>query len=161
MQIRDEQAGDADAIRALHTIAFGQSQEARLVDQLRADGDSVISLLAIEAESIVGHVLFSPMSAPFQALGLAPLAVLPRAQGQGIGSALVEAGLQRAAAGPWQAVFVLGDPAYYGRFGFEAALARGFLSPYAGPHLMARALGAGLPVREGRIDYAPAFAALG
>ncbi|MBN9080774.1 MAG: GNAT family N-acetyltransferase [Rhizobiales bacterium 62-17] len=161
MQIRDEQAGDIDAIRALHTIAFGQSQEAGLVDQLRADGDSVISLVAIEADSIVGHILFSPMSAPFQALGLAPLAVQPAMQGRGIGSALVEAGLQRVAAGPWRAVFVLGDPAYYGRFGFEAALASGFRSPYAGPYLMALALGGPLPVREGRIDYAPAFAALG
>lgn len=161
MHVRDEQRDDVAAIGQLHTIAFGQAGEAQLVDRLRADGDSVISLVAVEGEAIVGHVMFSRMGAPFRALGLAPIAVLPQRQGSGIGSTLIREGLKRAALGSWQGVFVLGDPAYYGRFGFDAALARGFTSPYAGPHLMLLALGGGLPVREGRIDYAPAFAALG
>lgn len=165
MLIRDEQPGDISAIRQVVEAAFGQAQEAELVDQLRADGDSVISLVAIEDEAVVGHVMFSRMTAPFKALGLAPVSVLPRWQGQGIGSALIRTGLKRAAAEAgsksWQAVFVLGDPAYYRRFGFDPAQASGFISPYAGPHLMVLALKDEVLAREGRIDYAPAFAMLG
>lgn len=91
---------------------------------------------------------------------LAPLAVAPERQRQGIGAALVAAALAAAAGGGWRAVFVLGDPAYYRRFGFDAALAAGFDSPYAGPHLMARPLGGPLPARGGPIRHAPAFAAI-
>ena len=84
----------------------------------------------------VGHVLLSRMTAPVRALALAPLAVATDWQRRGIGTALVEAALERARAAGSQAVFVLGDPAYYRRFGFRADLAAGFASPYAGPHLM-------------------------
>ncbi|MDH7797812.1 MULTISPECIES: N-acetyltransferase [unclassified Beijerinckia] len=169
MLIRDEQPDDIAAIHHVVEAAFGQAVEAALVDQLRAAGDSVISLVAIEEEAVVGHVMFSRMTAPFKALGLAPVAVLPQWQGRGIGSALIREGLKRAAAEawpeawsePWQAVFVLGDPAYYRRFGFDVARASGFISPYAGPYLMLLTLRDDVLAREGRIDYAPAFAALG
>lgn len=159
--IRDEQPEDVAAIHAVVTAAFGQPAEADLVDQLRVDGDSVISLVTVENGLIVGHVLFSKMSAPFRALALAPVSVLPDRQNGGIGSQLIRAGLERAEQDDWLAVFVLGEPEYYGRFGFDPALAAGFTSPYAGPYFIARALNGSLPATEGKIDHAPAFAALG
>lgn len=103
--------------------------------RLRDDGDAILSLVAVQDAAIVGHVMLSPMSAPFRALGLAPLSVLPRWQRQGVGTALLQAAIGKARDGGWSAVFVLGDPAYYRRFGFRADLAAGFTSPYAGPHL--------------------------
>ncbi len=75
----------------------------------------------------------------------------------GIGGGLIRAGLARARSAGWQSVFVLGDPGYYRRFGFDPALASGFASPYAGPHLMALAFGPALPASRGQIEYAPAF----
>ena len=158
--LREETAADHAAVRQVVSLAFGHEVEADLVDRLRADGDVALSLVAADEERIVGHILFSPMRAPFRALALAPVAVLPERQRQGIGSALIEAGLARAMSAGFEGVFVLGEPAFYGRFGFERGLAADFQSPYAGPYLMARALAGPLPVRSGRIDHAPAFAAL-
>jgi putative acetyltransferase len=161
MIIRAEQREDAAAVAIVVERAFGQADEARLVDRLRADGDAVISLVAIVEDIVAGHVMLSRMAAPFRALGLAPVSVSPDYQRSGIGRALVEAGLKQARERGWQAVFVLGDPAYYERFGFRLDLAQGFSSPYAGAHFMVLPLGAELPARRGRIDYAPAFASLG
>jgi len=160
MLIRDEEPGDLPAIRAVVEAAFGQRQEADLVDRLRADGDGVLSLVAVDGGKVVGHVLFSEMTAPFRALALAPVSVVPERQRSGIGSRLIRAGLSRAEEDGWVGVFVLGEPDYYGRFGFDAVRARGFESPYAGPYLMVRALGRELPVTTGTIGHAPAFASL-
>ena len=160
MKIRDEAASDRDPIRALHLCSFPTADEADLVERLREDGDVVFSLVAEVADCLTGHVLFSRMSAPFPALGLAPVAVFPEWRGQGMAARLIEAGLAAAAA-DWDAVFVLGEPAYYGRFGFDVPAARGFQSPYAGPHFMARALKPQLPATSGRVGYAKAFVALG
>ena len=130
--------------------------------QLRKDGDAVISLIAVEGGNVVGHVMFSRMSAPFRALGLAPVSVDPHWRNQGIAARLIEEGLKQAKATGWEGIFVVGDPAYYQRFGFSANAAEGFESPYAGPYLMVLALNEdGLPSRSGRIDYAPAFSSLG
>jgi len=160
--IRDEKSVDRPAIHAVVTAAFGRPDEADLVDRLREDGSLVISLVSLDAGVVVtGHVLLSRMDAPFTALGLAPLSVLPAHQRSGIGSQLVRAALQRAKELRWEAVFVLGDPQYYGRFGFDAARASGFSSPYAGPHLMVLALAGSLPVSAGAIAYARPFASLG
>jgi putative acetyltransferase len=158
--IRPEQPGDKAAIASVIERAFGRPDEARLVERLRADGDSVVSLVAEADGELVGHVLLSRMSAPFRALGLAPVAVAPERQRSGVGAALIEEALALARSGGWDAIFVLGEPAYYRRFGFRADLAAGFASPYAGPYLMVRPLAGPLPVAEGRIDYAPAFASL-
>ncbi|GAB1580984.1 GNAT family N-acetyltransferase [Phyllobacterium phragmitis] len=159
--VRDEEPADIAAIHRVVEAAFQQSMEADLVDRLRADGDAVISLVAEEDGEIVGHVLFSPMSASFPALGLAPVSVLPGRQNQGIGSMLIREGLKQAESRGCRVVFVLGEPAYYRRFGFDPALAAGFGSPYAGPYLMALPLNGEMPAERGRVDYAPAFAALG
>ena len=162
MNIRTEIPADRDAIHAIHCAAFPTVAEADLVDRLRADGDAMVSLVAVESGTIVGHVMFSRMAAPFRALGLAPVAVLEAHRRKGIAARLIEEGLKRAAQDGWEGVFVLGDYHYYGRFGFTAEAAAPFVSPYAGPHFMALALNAKtLPARSGRVDYASAFAALG
>ncbi len=161
MIIRPEEPADRSAVCAVIEAAFPTPAEAQLVDQLRADGDAEISLVAVDDDVVVGHVMFSRMTAEFRALGLGPVAVLPTRQRSGVGSLLVKRGLARAGADRWKMVFVLGDPAYYRRFGFDPTLASGFASPYAGPHLMALGLARPLPRLSGKIDYAPAFAALG
>jgi putative acetyltransferase len=147
-----------DSVQAVLRAAFPTAAEAGLVDRLRRDGDMAIALAAREDHAAVGYAAFSRMAAPFKALGLGPVAVVPERQRQGIGSRLIRHGLQRAKAEGWEAVFVLGAPAYYSRFGFDANAAAGFASPYAGPHFMVVPLSAGgLAMRTGRVDYAPAF----
>jgi putative acetyltransferase len=162
MNLRDESAGDHEAIRRLHLTSFPGPGEADLVEQLRKDGDLFISLVALEGRVLAGHVVFSKMAAPFRALGLGPVAVLPDWRRKGIAAALIQQGIERATYEGWAGIFVLGDPNYYRRFGLEAKHADGFESPYAGPHFMALPLNSEeLPLRFGRIDYAPAFSALG
>ncbi|HKD47569.1 MAG TPA: N-acetyltransferase [Rhizomicrobium sp.] len=160
MWIRAEQANDRRAIYDLHAGAFPSNSEAILVDRLREAGDIAISLVAEGNDQILGHVLFSPMKAPFRALGLAPVAVSEKWRRQGIAAQLIEKGLAEAGAASWEGVFVLGEPHYYGRFGFSAELAAGFGSLYSGPYFMALALQAALPHHAGQVDYAPAFATL-
>jgi putative acetyltransferase len=162
MNLRDESSDDHEAVRLLHLASFPGPGEADLVDRLRGDGDAVISLVAIEGRVLSGHVVLSKMAAPFRALGLGPVAVLPDWRRKGIAAALIRDGIKRAKYDGWAGIFVLGDPNYYERFGFESKHAHGFDSPYAGPHFMALPLnGDELPLRYGRLDYAPAFAALG
>ena len=162
MRITTESADLTAGIRAVLMEAFPTSIEADLVERLRSDGDLVIGLAACEGPAVVGYVALSRMTAPMDALGLGPVAVAPDRQRSGIGSALIRRSLESAAALGTEAVFVLGDPAYYGRFGFEVESACGFTSPYAGPHFMSLALsGRGLSASTGRVDYAKAFAALG
>jgi putative acetyltransferase len=165
MGIRSGLDGDAAAIRAVHLGAFPTPAEADLVEQLLAEGDSVVSLAAEEEGKVVGHLLLSRMSVSgdgrdYRALGLAPVGIVAQRQGAGLGSALIRAALEQAASLGEEIVFVLGSPAYYGRFGFRAEEAAPFASPYAGPHLMAlRLRDVPLP-GSGHADYAPAFAAL-
>jgi putative acetyltransferase len=158
MILREEKPADRKAIRDVVTAAFGTTAEATLIDHLRNDGDIALSLVAeMPGDRIVGHILFSPLTAPFRALALAPVAVTPNHQRQGIGSRLIREGLVRAARDGWQGVFVLGDPGYYRRFGFNPELAAGFRCPYAGPYLMVAALNGTLPAMEGVLRYARAF----
>ena len=161
MRTRAEFPTDHLAIRQLHQAAFGRDVEADLVEALRHEASAVLSLVVEEEGEILGHVMFSRMQAPFRALGLAPVGVLPARQRNGIGSLLIRTGLAQARADGWQGVFVLGEPAYYRRFGFDPNKANGFESPYSGPYLMAIALqGPELPCANGRVEYAPAFAGL-
>jgi len=161
ISVRSEERSDRLVVRDVVIAAFGRVDEADLVDRLRLDGDAALSLVAEEAGRIVGHVLFSPMPAPFRALGLAPVSVLPERQRVGIGSLLIRAGLARAEQEGWRGVFVLGEPEFYRRFGFEPSLAAGFQCAYAGPYLMARGLGGSLPAAGGALAYARAFQAVG
>ena len=161
MNIRAVQPTDHAAIRDVLLAAFPGPDEADLVEQLRSHGAAAIELVAEDSGRIVGHILFSRVQAPMRALGLAPVAVAPDRQRGGIGSALIHAGHEVARGQGWEAIFVVGDPEYYRRFGYDAALAAGFSSPYAGPYFMALALDGVLPVTSGEVRHAPAFAALG
>ena len=159
--ITSEEQADIAAIHQLVAAAFQRSDEANLVDRLRMNGECVISLVALDGAEIIGHALFSKMAAPFLALGLAPVSVKPIRQRAGIGSQLIRVGLDRARQAGWQAVFVLGDPKYYRRFGFDPDLASAFSCRYSGPNLMALALTTDLPTSEGVIEYAPVFHSFG
>ena len=159
--VRDENPGDWKAVTEVISSAFGQVAEAELVDALREAGDSVVSMVAEKDGQIVGHVLLSKMDAPFPALALAPVSVIPQRQRSGIGSALVKKALESACSKGWAAIFVLGDPHYYERFGFNREAAAGFTSPYAGQHFMVLSLVTSLPATAGEVRHAPAFAALG
>lgn len=152
VRIRPETAQDGAAIAALLRQAFGGDDEARLVDALRRDGDLALSLVAESEGVILGHIALSPVTADQPTLALAPLAVHPALQGRGLGAALTQSAM---AAFADHGVVVLGDPAYYGRFGFASA---DLDSPYRGPHLMTA--GPALPAGA-RIEHAPAFAGLG
>jgi putative acetyltransferase len=132
--IRNEQPGDEAAIHAIVSQAFGRAAEADLLKSLRGKGKAVVSLVAEEEGQVLGQVLFSPIvieavAAKHAALGLAPLAVLPAFQRLGIGSALVSAGLARCRELGHTRVVVLGEPAYYARFGFSPAAEFGIRYP--------------------------------
>ena len=160
--IRPERPGDRDAIFAVNRAAFGQAAEAALVDRLRADGDLVLSLVAADGEALVGHVAFSRLEAPAGcAAALAPVAVVPARRRQGIAAALIREGLTRLAGGGQDLVLVLGDPAYYGRFGFAAEAAAPLRTPYDGPFQQALALTERGRRMAGEVRYAAAFAELG
>ncbi|MDY0872208.1 GNAT family N-acetyltransferase [Dongia rigui] len=166
MDIKAATAADLAPISKLHDAAFGTPHEGRLVADLTHSDLAVLSLVARENGTIVGHILFSPLvidvdDDTVMGLALAPLAVLPPHQNRGIGTALTRAGLVAAVQHDWQAVIVLGHPSYYSRFGFSATLAQGFESPFAGPYLMALELIPGaLSGRKGKIIYPPPFTAL-
>lgn len=160
MDIRAEQPQDTAAIGDVVTAAFGQADEARLIEALRADGDIAASLVAVLDGRIIGHVLLSRMQATFSAVALAPFAVHPAYQGQRVGGTLMRTAIARARLLGAEAIFVLGDPTYYSRFGFKVEAASQFTSPYAGPHLMVLAVGGTLPVNTGEIVHAPAFSEL-
>ena len=165
--IRVEQPADIPHVRDIVAHAFGQRVEADLVDHLRADGDALISLVAVaENGELVGHVLFSrlPIEGPrgraTEAAALAPLAVRPEHQRKGIGSALTKAGIRACAAHGLAAIIVVGDPNFYQRFGFSAEAARGLRSPYSGAACMALELKPGALPAKGTVRYADAFGAV-
>ena len=137
MRIRTERAGDRAAIHGLVEEAFGGPREAKLVDALRNGGALAVSLVAEDEGRLIGHVALSRLKSPSGALALAPVAVSPQRQRRGVGSLLVREALGRARRGDWEIVFVVGDPAYYSRFGFSAEAAAPFPCLYAGRFFMA------------------------
>jgi len=167
MQIRTEIEGDQAAIRALNEAAFEGSAEADLVDGLRQNAAPIISLVAEDEGSVVGHIFFSPVThsddAELQLMGLAPMAVTPDLQRTGIGSALIEAGLEQCRSLGCAGVVVLGHPNYYPRFGFESASAFGIVSEYDVPEgvFMVLELQKGaLADKSGRVHYHREFSKL-
>jgi putative acetyltransferase len=124
--IRPEEPRDIAAIRYVNEQAFGGSAEANAIEALRDRGAATLSLVAEIDDRVVGHLFFTPAAIEtadhtWPALGLAPLAVLPEYQRQGIGSALMKAGLAECARLGYERVIVLGHPQYYPRFGFMRA----------------------------------------
>lgn len=164
LRIRPEQPEDRAAVRRVNEAAFGQPDEADLVDAIREAAAPLVSLVAVSDSDVIGHILFSPVTltppSDLSAMGLAPMAVLPKHQHRGVGTALVEAGLSACTALDVDAVFVLGHPTYYPRFGFVPASLHGFRCTYPAPDeaFMVRAL---YPERladlSGTVHYHPAF----
>jgi putative acetyltransferase len=165
MIVRPERPDDFRAIEALLDTAFGQPAESRLVDALRQGDFTRLALVAESQGEIVGYLLFSdlPIETPggtVPALALAPMAVWPGVQRQGVGSRLVREGLRQALDEGHRIVIVLGHRHYYPRFGFSAELARPLASPYAGESFMALELVAGaLTGVAGEVRYPPPFSA--
>jgi putative acetyltransferase len=166
--VRTEETQDVEAIRAVHIGAFPITAEADLVDRLRGAGRNEISIVAIEANEVVGHILFTPGTLRRQdgwsiaGLALAPLAVLPAFQRRGIGSALCRAGLDACRVQPAPFVFVLGHPNYYHRFGFRPAKQFAITNDYTDTDaFMIIELEPGsIPPGGAHATYAPEFAAL-
>jgi putative acetyltransferase len=161
--IRGERPGDAAAVRTLLDAAFGGDVESKVVERLRADGDFVLSLVAENHEGVAGYAGFPRLVLRLDernvpVVGLAPVGVSPSLQRQGIGSALIRHGFARLRDRAERLVFVLGDPAYYGRFGFTVM--EGFVSHYAGPYFQTLMLAPDAP-KAGRVSYPKAFDDLG
>lgn len=161
--IRDERPGDAPAIAALTTAVFrdmahSDGSEAVIVERLRADGDLAISLVAENLDlAIVGHAVFSPVSISDGTphwYGLGPVSVIPLRQRAGIGSALIGEGIERLRQMGARGCVVLGDPGYYGRFGFEHDPALAYPGP---PPEYFQRLVLSSPLPQGTVSYAPAF----
>ena len=164
--IRPEAAGDEEAIHALTEAAFrdmehADGDEADLVNRLRSDGDLTLSLVAEDATRIVGHIAFSPVSIGEESgagargwYGLGPVSVWPELHRQGIGSALVKRGIADMRAKGARGIVLLGDPAYYSRFGFEYRPAITFPGPPP-EYFQALLLDGDWPA--GKATYAPGF----
>ena len=160
--IRPERAGDQSAIHNVVAAAFAglphsDGSEPGVVDRLRADGDLTISLVAEDGGEVIGHVAFSPVAISDGSegwFGLGPVAVAPERQREGIGAALIDRGLallhERGAVG----CVVLGDPAYYARFGFAHDPALAYPGP---PPEYFQRLVIGVSNASGIVTYAPAF----
>ena len=149
--IRPATPTDADAIRAVMDAAFGQPDEGQIVDRLRNAGAIPLALVAEEDDAILGALIFSPVTVderPTRLVGLAPMAVRPDRQRDGIGSALVRDGLDRLAAEGVDGVVVLGHPDYYPRFGFRPASAFGLRCIYPVPNEVFMAM----PLCPGGLD---------
>ncbi|RFF30699.1 GNAT family N-acetyltransferase [Wenzhouxiangella sediminis] len=164
IEISTERASDIPMIHAVHSEAFETEAEARLVDRLRQSADPFLSLVARFGDVVVGHILFTPVHLADRGkaglLGLAPMAVLPAFQGQGIGGQLIERGLAAARELGARGVVVLGHAAYYPRFGFRPASEFGLSNEFRAPaeNFMALELVPdGLSAASGQVRYHAAF----
>jgi putative acetyltransferase len=161
INIRSEQAKDIEQVREVLCAAFPTDAESRLVDALRANDKAIISLVAAQAEQVLGHILFSPVStSPLteaKGIGLAPVAVRPEVQSQGIGSHLIEQGLHLCKELGYDYCVVLGDPKYYQRFGFEKASQFGLQNEYGVDDEFMVIRFSKREVPQGLVRYAPEF----
>jgi len=163
--IRPETPADISAIDQVNQRAFNRENEARLVDNLRNHGAVILSLVAEMDDRIIGHILFSPVTithadCDWQAVGLAPMAVLPEFQNRGIGSALIRAGLADLKQRGHAVVIVLGHPEYYPRFGFRPAQPLGIRWERDVPtdvFMLTELTPDALQGRRGVVRYHPAF----
>jgi putative acetyltransferase len=140
-KLRTGAISDAEAITAVHDRAFNNKGEGKLVCLLR-ESEAFVSDLSIVAEQdgeVIGHVLFTKIALvedgrDLNCLSLAPVAVAPKYQRQGVGKDLIEEGIRRAKSLGFSSILVLGDPKYYGRFGFEHRLASAVSCKYQCEH---------------------------
>ncbi|MFH1639447.1 MAG: N-acetyltransferase [Chloroflexota bacterium] len=165
LSIRLETPEDIDTIRHVNEAAFGQKTEAELVEKLRSRGGLMLSLVALRDSEVAGHIVFSPVRveaehASFEAIALAPMAVLPAYQRQGIGTQLVLSGLKECRRLMHEIVVVLGHPAYYPRFGFVPAKPRGIDCEFEVPDeawMMLELQQGTLAGRRGTVIFPPEF----
>lgn len=167
IHVRPERPKDYAAIDEVNRLAFGEENEAQLIGKLRdASGfDPQLSLVAHSDDTVVGHILLSPVAiatlpADVPALALAPMAVLPEFQYQGIGSELMRSGLAACRRQGHKIVILIGHPGYYPRFGFRPAHKFGLQAPFEVPDeaFMALELVPGaLANTSGTVRYPPAF----
>lgn len=156
-------AAERAAVHSVNMAAFGQPDEADLVFRLRNEGVVLLSLVAEHQKRIVGHILFSRMlietaRGSVSAVALAPMAVLPEFQRQGIGGQLIRHGLDLLRARGERIVIVVGHPSYYPRFGFSCEKACSLESPFPGEAFMATELTPGaLDGVNGKVRYPAAF----
>ena len=163
--IRRETPEDVDSIRYVNEQAFGQENESVLVEKLRNHGVLSISLVAVRDGEIVGHIAFSPVKVEseglsFEAIALAPMAVLPEYQRKGIGSQMVRAGLEECRRLGYEIAVLVGHPDYYPRFGFIPAKPAGIDCEFEVPEeaWMILELREGtLAGRRGRVRFRPEF----
>lgn len=162
--IRPEREDDRSGIRAVNTAAFETSLEADLVDALRREASPIVSMVAEDDGVIVGHIIFSPVNVHpddgSRLMGLGPMAVSPARQRSGIGSELVEEGLEQCRTMDYDGVVVLGHPDYYPRFGFAPAADFGLRCEYDVPEELFRVLEltpGSLKGRSGTVRYSPSF----
>lgn len=131
ISIRKEEERDFKLIFKLVEKAFNSQVQARLVSRLREEASPYLSLVAEVENTPVGHIFYSPVviennSRKISVAQLSPISVVPKYQGKGIGSHLIESSFQHCVEVGWSAVFLVGNPVYYSRFGFEMAKARDF-----------------------------------
>ncbi|MGD9869339.1 MAG: GNAT family N-acetyltransferase [Hyphomicrobiales bacterium] len=162
IQIRAETDRDHKAVEALLCAAFGGEAEARLLRRLRGGDDLIVSLVADAAGEIVGHVALTRAVVQESARSLdiawlAPLAVAPERQRQGIGATLVYSGMDVCLGLGLTHAVVVGDPGYYGRFGFSAREASGLVSRYTGDALQLIDMTHAAPPLAGRLCEPDAF----
>ncbi len=163
--IRREIPEDIDSIRYVNEQAFEQKEETELIDKLRNRDVVTLSLVAVQDEQIVGHILFSPVTvesdcSSFEAISLAPMAVLPEYQCQGIGSQLVQVGLKECYQLGHEVVVVLGHPDYYPRFGFVLGRTKGIGCEFEVPDeawMILELREGALAGRKGSVKFQPEF----
>ena len=165
MNIREEQPSDIEKTWEVNSEAFETEAEANLVNALRSSGCTYISLVAETETNIVGHILFTPVELSgdynkIKIMGLAPMAVFSQYQNKGIGSKLVEAGLELCKSRGYDAVVVLGHPNYYPKFGFEPSVKYNIKSEYDVPDdvfMVLELVPGSLKTHAGVIKYHEAF----
>lgn len=164
--LRAERPGDYERVHEIVAAAFGQEDEAVLVDSLRGNSEPAISLVAVRGDEIVGHIYFSPVlvgEAERPAIALGPVAVDPACQGKAIGSKLCRRGLEECRGIGEPVVFVLGHPTYYPRFGFQPARPRGLFYKNEGfdaAFFVAELEAGALEGFAGEVRYRPEFEGL-
>jgi putative acetyltransferase len=165
LTIRPETPEDADSIGYVNEQAFGQESELELIAKLRKRGVLTISLVALRDGEVVGHIAFSPVViesglSGFEAIALAPMAVLPAYQRQGIGGQLVQAGLEECRRLGHEIIVLVGHPDYYPRFGFVPARPKGIECEFEVPEeawMILELREGALAGRQGTVKFQPEF----